>query len=62
MTITDDLKDGMDISDPYVINAQVIVCKADDAEKYATVESIKDATIAVEGGSAAEKLVAYWYT
>lgn len=58
MTITDDLKDGMDISDPYVINAQVIVCKADDAEKYATVESIKDATIAVEGGSAAEKLVA----
>ncbi|MDO4495108.1 MAG: transporter substrate-binding domain-containing protein [Clostridiaceae bacterium] len=58
MTITEDLKDGMDISVPYVINAQVIVCKADDAEKYATVESIADAKIAVEGGSAAEKLVA----
>ena len=57
MTITDDLKDGMDISSPYVINAQVIVCKAANKDKYATADSIKDAKIAVEGGSAADKLV-----
>ncbi len=57
MTITDDLKKGMDISNPYVVNAQVIVVKEANKDKYATVESIKEAKIAVEGGSAAEKLV-----
>ncbi len=57
MTITEDLKKGMDISDPYVVNQQVVVCKASDAEKYSTADSIKDAVIAIEGGSAAEELV-----
>ncbi len=57
MTITEELKKGMDISNPYVLNAQVIVTKAANKDKYSTVESIKDAKIAVEGGSAAEKLV-----
>lgn len=57
MTITDDLKEGMDISNAYVVNAQVVVCKQANAEKYATAESIKDAKIAVESGSAAEELV-----
>lgn len=52
MTITDELKKSMSISDPYVINAQVIVTKAENAEKYVDLESIKDATIAVETGSA----------
>ena len=52
MTITDDLKKSMSISDPYVINAQVIVTKAENAKKYVDLESIKDATIAVETGSA----------
>lgn len=57
MTITDDLKKGMDISDAYVLNEQVVVCKAENAAKYATADSIKDAKIAVEKGSAAEELV-----
>lgn len=57
MTITDDLKKGMDISDPYVLNEQVVVCKSENASKYAAAESIKDAKIAVEKGSAGEELV-----
>lgn len=55
MTIKDDLKASMSISDPYVLNAQVIVTKAENAEKYADAESIKEATIAVESGSAGEE-------
>ncbi len=57
MTIKEDLKKGMDISNPYVVNAQVVVTKAANKDKYATAESIKEAKIAVEGGSAAEDLV-----
>ena len=55
--LADDLKKGMDISDPYVLNEQVVVCKAENASKYAVAESIKDAKIAVEKGSAGEELV-----
>jgi polar amino acid transport system substrate-binding protein len=55
MTITEELKGAMSISDPYVVNAQVIVTKDANAEKYATAADLKDATVAVEGGSAGEK-------
>ncbi len=58
MTIRDDLKTSMSISNPYVINAQVIVTKAENADKYTDLESIKDAKIAVETGSAGEECVA----
>lgn len=58
MTITEDLKTSMDITDAYVVNQQVIVCKKADAEKFATAESIAEANIAVEGGGVAEGLVA----
>ena len=58
MTIREDLKTSMSISDPYVINAQVIVTKAENADKYTDLESIKDAKIAVETGSAGEECVA----
>lgn len=54
MTIKEDLKESMSISDAYVLNAQVIVTKAENAEKYAVAEGIKEATIAVESGSAGE--------
>lgn len=57
MTILDELKQSMDISNPYVVNAQVIVCKNSNKDVYTNEEAIKNAKIAVEGGSAAEKLV-----
>lgn len=52
MTINDDLKKAMSITDPYVKNAQVIVMAADKAADYTTLESMADLTFAVEEGSA----------
>lgn len=57
MTIKDDLKQSMSITDAYVYNAQVIVTKAENADKYKDFDSIKDATIAVETGSAGQDMV-----
>ncbi len=54
MTIKEELKESMSISAPYVLNAQVIVTKAENAEKYADAASLKSAAIAVESGSAGE--------
>ncbi len=58
MTIKDELKKSMSISNPYVYNAQVIVAKAENADKYTDLDSIKDAKIAVETGSAGKDMVA----
>ncbi len=54
MTITDNLKTQMAITDPYVKNAQVVVMKADKAAEYTTPESIAELSFAVEAGSAGE--------
>ena len=67
MTINEDVTLNTNCSDPYVINAQVVVMKADAVDKYTTPESLKALAIAVENGSAgqdaaiatgAEKIVA----
>lgn len=52
MTITDDVKKNTSYTDPYVINAQVVVTKADVAANYTNADSIKDISIAVENDSA----------
>lgn len=52
MTITDALKKTMDITDPYVKNAQVVVMPKEKAADYTTVESLKDLSFAVEVESA----------
>lgn len=58
MTITDDLKKNILISEPYMTNQQVIVGTAETLAKYDSVESLANATsIAYETGSAAETLV-----
>ena len=54
MTITDEVKLNTNCSNPYVINAQVVVMKADAVANYTTPESLKDLAIAVESGSAGE--------
>lgn len=56
MTITNDLKESMEISKPYVLNAQVVVCKSTDKEKFADASVLDSVTVAVEQGSAAEAL------
>lgn len=55
MTITDEAKANASVSDPYVINAQVVVTKADVAANFTTTDSLKNISIAVEDGSAAAK-------
>ena len=56
MTITDEAKANASVSAPYVINAQVVVMKADKVEQYADVESMKDLTFAVEEVSAGQSV------
>ncbi len=57
MTLTDAMLAAMECSVPYMNNAQVVVLKADKAEKYQTEESLKELTFAVEAGSAGEAQV-----
>ena len=62
MTITDELKEAITISSPYLENKQVIVCKVEDAAKFSATADKKGLgasglTVLVEGGSAGEKTV-----
>ena len=54
MTITEEAELNSSVSDPYVINAQVLVMKADVIANYADAASLKDLTVAVENGSAGQ--------
>ena len=57
MTLTDEVKAAMETSNAYCNNAQVVVVNKDVADKYQTVDSLKDLKFAVEAGSAGEKEV-----
>ena len=54
MTITDERKENMDISVPYMQNKQVMVCKKDKVNDFA--ESVEDASVVAEAGSAGEEV------
>lgn len=54
MTISDDVLLNTSCSNPYVINAQVVVMKNDKIADYADAESLKGLKIACELGSVAE--------
>ena len=58
MTITDEAKLNSSVSNPYVINAQVVVMKAENIANYATTDSMAGLTIAVENGSAGQDAAA----
>ena len=53
MTITDELKKQIDISDAYVNNNQAVVVKAGNEAQYATKEALLTTKIALEDGSSA---------
>ena len=55
MTITEEAQLNSSVSDPYVINAQVLVMKADKIADYTDPASLKDLSIAVENGSAGQE-------
>lgn len=55
MTLTDEVKSLMGVSEPYCKNAQVVVLSADLADQYRSADSIGALTFAVENGSAGMK-------
>ncbi|HOO22924.1 MAG TPA: transporter substrate-binding domain-containing protein [Clostridia bacterium] len=57
MTITDERKETMNISIPYLMNNQVAVIRKADKDKYTSTESMSDAIIAAESGSAGQSVV-----
>lgn len=52
MTLTDEVKNSMGTSEPYCLNAQVVVVAADKVADCQTTESLGDLNFAVEAGSA----------
>lgn len=54
MTITDERKENMDISVAYMENKQVMVTKAENADKYKDAEALAGATVVAEKKSAGE--------
>jgi len=54
MTINEELLSTCSVSDPYVINAQVVVMKADAVASYPDADSLKTLRFAVENGSAGQ--------
>ncbi len=54
MTITEEVTLNTSCSKAYVVNAQVVVMKADVVGNYADTDSLKGLTFAVESGSAGE--------
>ena len=54
MTITEEAETNSSVSDPYVINAQVVVMKNDAVANYADAAALAGLNIAVESGSAGE--------
>lgn len=53
MTITDNLKENLSISLPYMENRQVLIVKAENADKYTA--SLDGANVVAESGSAGEE-------
>ena len=58
MTITEEAKLNSSVSNPYVINAQVVVMKSDVVANYPDAASLSGLTIAVENGSAGQDAAA----
>ena len=56
MTITEEREAAMTISNPYLLNRQVAVIRSADADKYTTFESLKNARVVAENGSAGEEI------
>ncbi len=54
LTITDERKENMGISTPYMGNKQIMVTKADKTDKYTSAEAVKGATVVAEKKSAGE--------
>ncbi|MBQ2618649.1 MAG: transporter substrate-binding domain-containing protein [Oscillospiraceae bacterium] len=56
MTLTDEVLTGMECSNAYCNNAQVVIVPAEQSEDYQTADSVAGLQFAVEAGSAGKKL------
>lgn len=56
MTLTDEVLNAMECSNPYVVNAQVVVMDGDKIADYPDVASMVDLAVAVEAGSAGDSV------
>ncbi len=57
LTVTEDRKENMAFSTPYIRNKQVVVIKAENADKYKDIESMAGASCAAESGSAGQSAI-----
>ena len=57
MTITPERAEAMSISTPYMANKQVLVVRAENADKYTTAEALKGVNVVAEQGSAGEEVI-----
>ncbi|MBQ6717773.1 MAG: transporter substrate-binding domain-containing protein [Clostridia bacterium] len=58
MTLSDEANANASCTNPYVLNAQVVVMKSDKLADYTTEESLKNLSFAVEAGSAGKDIAA----
>jgi polar amino acid transport system substrate-binding protein len=58
MTITPERQEAMSVSDPYLNNKQVIICKAENAEAFAVAGGLDGKTVVAEKESAGEETIA----
>ncbi len=56
LTITEEREANMSITLPYMSNKQVMVVKAENADKYKTAADVKGAKVVAEAGSAGEEV------
>lgn len=57
LTVTEERKENMAFSTPYIRNKQVVVIKTDNADKYKDIESMAGASCAAESGSAGQSAI-----
>ena len=57
-TITEERKENIEFTNPYIVNKQVVVIKAADAEKYTDTASLAEANLVAEIESAGEGAIA----
>ncbi len=55
MTITEEATSNASVSNPYVVNAQVVVMKADKIDSVKSAADMADLAVAAENGSAGQK-------
>lgn len=54
MAATDERREAVDFSDPYTSQEQLLVVRAEDADKYKTMDDLKDIVLGVQLGSTQE--------